>query len=573
MGPRRGMAMAASWRPLRTVLSVAGVLLLVLALVAPAQAAAGPTALSDASVSPRSATTGTTIVFTVKYRNREGSPANWLRLKVGGTTHLMTHTSGDNWKRGVTFGWSGTLAAGTYAISFEGMSRDRFDDILAGGSVTITVPPPPTPKPTPKPTSTPKPTPEPTPKPTTAPTPRPTTAPTPTPHSTPAPTASHAPGGTPPPTIDPRGGGPTPTPAGGGVITPHGGGPGSGGGPEASGQPTDPGNSPDPNASASTDPNAPSTAPGAGTGGTDGTGGTGGAGGTGSPSAAPSGTASAAPSDDAVAVVVPAGGSTGSGGSDPASVGGGSGNGGGKDGGPGAAIGALAAALLSPSLGHPPMPPLGLMATLVSTSTVVGAAMAFGFMGKRRRDGEPPAPDDVLAAAAADGLAVATATLAGERPRTPEVPLDGEMAMPRWRRPSLLEARKADPTRDATVIPRLSFDQGLVGPLDGRERRLIRYNVVRLLDTPDELRGSEIGFLDAGDEVQLLEKYGVYWMVLCPDGRQGWIHKMTLGEVVGEPEPTNAPTATMPIAAETWTMGEDVDTDVLAAYLENRRRA
>ena len=144
--------------------------------------------------------------------------------------------------------------------------------------------------------------------------------------------------------------------------------------------------------------------------------------------------------------------------------------------------------------------------------------------------------------------------------------------MPRWRRPSLLEARKADPVRDATVSPRLTFDHGLVGPLDGRERRLIRYTVVRLLDSPDELRGSEIGFLDNGDEVQLLEKRGVYWLVLCPDGRQGWIHKMTLGDVVDETAATNAATATMPIDAETWTMGEDVDRDVLAAYLESRRR-
>jgi hypothetical protein len=143
--------------------------------------------------------------------------------------------------------------------------------------------------------------------------------------------------------------------------------------------------------------------------------------------------------------------------------------------------------------------------------------------------------------------------------------------MPRWRRPSLLEARKADPIRDGVVAPRLSFDHGLVGALDGRERRLIRYTLVRLLDQPDELRGAEIGFLDSGDEVQLLEKRGVYWLVLTPDGRQGWIHKMTLGDVVGEPVPT-APTATMPIDAETWTMGDDIDGDVLAAYLESRRR-
>ena len=64
--------------------------------------------------------------------------------------------------------------------------------------------------------------------------------------------------------------------------------------------------------------------------------------------------------------------------------------------------------------------------------------------------------------------------------------------MPRWRRPSLLQARKNDPIRDNTPAPRLTFDQGLVGPLDGREGRAIRYRVVRLLDSPDELRGAEI---------------------------------------------------------------------------------
>ena len=145
--------------------------------------------------------------------------------------------------------------------------------------------------------------------------------------------------------------------------------------------------------------------------------------------------------------------------------------------------------------------------------------------------------------------------------------------MPRWRRPSLLEARRADPIRDATAAPRLTFDHGLVGPLEGRERRLIRYSLVRLLDIPDELRGNEIAFLDQGDEVQLLEKRGVYWLVLCPDGRQGWIHKMTLGETLGGASFQSAPTATMPIAADTWTLGDDVDGDVLAAYLESRRRS
>jgi len=165
-----------------------------------------------------------------------------------------------------------------------------------------------------------------------------------------------------------------------------------------------------------------------------------------------------------------------------------------------------------------------------------------------------------------DGIAAASGAVLGME--------DSEALLPRWRRPSLLQARKADPIRDNEPAPRLTFDHGLVGPLDGRERKVIRYRVVRLLDSPDELRGSEIGYLDQGDEVQLLEKYGAYWLVLSPDGQQGWLHKMTLGDVYEEDAPpSDGPVATMPIAAETWTMGEsDIDGDVFEAYLESRRR-
>jgi hypothetical protein len=220
----------------------------------------------------------------------------------------------------------------------------------------------------------------------------------------------------------------------------------------------------------------------------------------------------------------------------------------------------------------------------VTTTGAVTAAMAFSLFGRRRRDDEDP-PDDVLAAAAARGMDVAPALVgvatadrsvdgaAAEGGDLSANARDLEALMPRWRRPSLLEARKADPIRDSTPAPRLSFDQGLVGKLDGRERRIIRYRLVRLLDSPDELRGAEIGYLDQGDEVQLLEKYGAYWLVLCPDGRQGWVPKMTLGEVVDEGGRAEGPVATMPIVADTWTMGEaGVDSDVFQAYLESRRR-
>ena len=156
----------------------------------------------------------------------------------------------------------------------------------------------------------------------------------------------------------------------------------------------------------------------------------------------------------------------------------------------------------------------------------------------------PPRAVSSSSPAAIAGAAVASRTADGrrgrrERSRPASIARhrrdrrDGAL-LPRWRRPSLLQARKTDPIRDTDAGPRLTFDHGLVGPLDGRERRVIRYRVVRLLDSPDELRGAEIGYLDQGDEVQLLEKYGAYWLVLCPDGRQGWLHKMTLGDVVGD---------------------------------------
>lgn len=213
--------------------------------------------------------------------------------------------------------------------------------------------------------------------------------------------------------------------------------------------------------------------------------------------------------------------------------------------------------------------------TMLATTVVVTAAMGFGLFGKKRRDDEES--NEGGGASAGRGVRVMTHDLVRSRASAAAEEVEAEEAealMPRWRRPSLLQARKADPVRDSAPAKRLTFDKGFVGDLDGHERRVIRYRVVRLLDSPDELRGSEIGFLDQGDEVQLLEKYGAYWLVLTPEGQQGWLHKMTLGDIVGTPERRpDRPTATIPLAADSWTMGEgDVDSDVLEAYLESRRR-
>ena len=87
-----------------------------------------------------------------------------------------------------------------------------------------------------------------------------------------------------------------------------------------------------------------------------------------------------------------------------------------------------------------------------------------------------------------------------------------------------------------------------------------------LLDQPDDVRGVQIGTLDEGDEVVLLEKHGTYWRILCPDGREGWLHKMVLGLI---PEEAPAP------QPGTWTAGDDGPAtstfeDVLRIYAERR---
>ena len=484
-------------------------------------AAADQGRLDHPSVQPAQGTTLTHFTFTVRYRDGAGIPAD-VRVGVGGTWRPMTPTS-TAWGSGVVFTLTTMLPAGTFPTTFEARNAGGVLDTAPGSEVVVTQAVAPTPTPTP----TPPPAPTPTPRPTATLGPTPTPFPTPTPTSTPVPTrspspTSYAPGPstapTPHPTstTDPRAtpwpsdatstptptpassGSPTPsrdpgsgpvttasaTPSAGGAGTPPG---GSAGGPSGSAQPSSGVPSGEPE---------PSSPPGGGAGG----------------SALPAGPTTAAP---------PSPGSTGTGGADGyhplAGL---------------AELGAWGGSKLDLSLSQ---------AFVVSTGAAT-MAMAFMFFGKRRRDGEPTAPDEVLAAEAATAPTdPADATLA-----TPPPPVDPDLLMPRWRRPSLLQARKSDPIRDAVPLVPLSFSDGIAAPAEGAERRLIRYHVVELLDAPDELRSRAVGSLTHGDEVQLLKRSGAYWRVLCPDGQEGWIHKMTLGETVGE--------APAPSAVETWSI-------------------
>lgn len=209
-------------------------------------------------------------------------------------------------------------------------------------------------------------------------------------------------------------------------------------------------------------------------------------------------------------------------------------------------VGIAALTVGLPGLGSDAWLELAARSALVTTASAAVVAMAL-FTFRRRRDDEEPFGD-------------------ADRDRRPDdqgsgAPIDpalvGEMAMPRWRRPSLNQARKADPIGNAAIMAaeRLTFaDDGLGG--SALERRRIRYRMVRLADSPDELTGHEIGRLDQGDEIELIEQSGLYWKIRTPLGQVGWVHKMTLGEAV---------------TAQLEAIDEAADADVLAAFSEAQR--
>jgi len=104
--------------------------------------------------------------------------------------------------------------------------------------------------------------------------------------------------------------------------------------------------------------------------------------------------------------------------------------------------------------------------------------------------------------------------------------IDPEANMPRWRRPSLLEARRSDPTRIAQAhrVP-MRFTDDQVYQYDVR---IVRYAVVPLLDRPDEVLGMRIADLESGDEVQVLSAQGTFLEIHSPNGERGFVHRTTL---------------------------------------------
>ncbi|HET9436225.1 MAG TPA: SH3 domain-containing protein [Candidatus Limnocylindrales bacterium] len=537
--------------------SAVAAMLLLLALGLPALGAGkpiGPTQLVDPEVAPLAADSATPITFRVTYRNFHDLPPEYVRVAVAGAVLAMSG-SGTDWKAGVVFTVTATLPAGTHAVRFEARDEERFVDTLEAGTVAVDQAPPP---PTPAPTPTPAPDPDP--------------APTPTPP------------------------GPTPTSPGGGGSS--GGGSVGSGGTSGTGGDRDGSETGGPNVSAGSDDRSGMDSVGAPTGGLsvrdhdghahDWVPSSGGPGSAIEGPLGPSSTVDPSPTGGSATGGSATGGSAtgGSGGtwrpdlpwfagswspagdstSDPSGASGGTG------GGTSHWLGTLNAGLATLVLTGPGDVPT--LPAIVGPTLLVTTWMAFMLFNRRRRDGEPPAPDDVLHAAAGTGLGLAAVAV-------PAAPVDPESLMPRWRRPSLLEARKTDPIRSpAPERARLTFasmvddpnteagfaaaSTGPVSPASSGsfERRAIRYAVIPLLDRPDEIMATRIGELVAGDEVQVEQRSGAYCHVLCPDGRRGWVHRTTLGDHV-----TTAPAPQLRASASD---GEPDAENALAALLAAR---
>jgi hypothetical protein len=169
--------------------------------------------------------------------------------------------------------------------------------------------------------------------------------------------------------------------------------------------------------------------------------------------------------------------------------------------------------------------------TAIALGIVLAGIVGLIGVGRRPREGAQRAQLAAMQATLAAGAAAqhteeSTAIEAMAPPLSP-TSVDPEANMPRWRRPSLLEARRADPTRQAPVyrLPMRFLD----GRTNHPDLRIVRYATVPVLDRPDEVLGIKLADLEQGDEVLAVGAAGVFVEVTCATGDHGWVHRTTLG--------------------------------------------
>jgi hypothetical protein len=144
------------------------------------------------------------------------------------------------------------------------------------------------------------------------------------------------------------------------------------------------------------------------------------------------------------------------------------------------------------------------------------------------------------------GAATATASIGAAPPvRSSIAPVESQV--PRWLRPSVRAARFESDHIKAPRPDRARLTFAAPGD-DATERLVVRYDLVQLLDRPDEALGVPNAELDAGDEVEVLERDAIWARVQMPGGRAGWVPAMTLAPADAVIED---PGTEMPLAGET----------------------
>ena len=149
---------------------------------------------------------------------------------------------------------------------------------------------------------------------------------------------------------------------------------------------------------------------------------------------------------------------------------------------------------------------------IVWSMTTTGGLLLFLFLLRQSREDDDLRVTEELALAAS-----ATGPLAArgrDADRTPEV-------------------SPSRPTGRATMLPPVPPRVFEKPPARDAERAKIGYRRVRISSKPDSVRSLELGRLDRGDEVEIVNSYEGFLQVRTPDGITGWILRHT---IVGAPD-------------------------------------
>ncbi|MEA2620836.1 MAG: hypothetical protein QOC97_1609 [Chloroflexota bacterium] len=151
-------------------------------------------------------------------------------------------------------------------------------------------------------------------------------------------------------------------------------------------------------------------------------------------------------------------------------------------------------------------------------------AIGLIIVGRRRgrRDDEAPEVVDVAPDLAVQDLAtvpLATLTAMDEE----LAPVDDDAPLKNARK--IAAKRTTRPVADAEAAPVRAF---AVPPKKGVERARVGYRRVRISSEPDAVRSVELGRLDRGDEVEILDSSEGFLHIRTPDDITGWILRHTI---------------------------------------------